>query len=559
MKLQKKTSDARDVRRPTAWLVELPLPRWIGLPGLFVMLAAFSALAITPDEAVKNPRKTSELQEQPWEVRSREALDLTALDRPIDPAIYLVGPGDELTISVWGRVQGVYTVVVSPEVSALVPTVGEISLRGMVLARAKETILRRMNDIYPNVTATVTLTRVRTLRVPVTGVVKNPGIYLVTANVRASEAIETAGWEEASSRRRIMLLRGRDTLRVDVQRFALAGDESCNPYLAEGDVILVGQMSRAHDVFEINGAVNRAGTFEFVPGDRLGEAIRLALGFAVEADTTALELIRFTGEDSSTFMQVIDLRMTGPDAGRNLALQPDDRVFVRPRVDYRAKASMRVEGEVVRPGSYSIQNGQTLLSEVLRRCGGVTERADPSRAALVRANRFQLDAETDSRVRAIPLELLTNAEREWLLAHSLSEPGQVSLDLEGLLSTGNPEHDLPLWDGDVITIPRFLPQVNVIGRIRRPGLIPYEPDRDLDYYVQRAGGLSWRADASNIFIVKGSTGTPLLKKKVKTVDAGDTIVIPTVREKKFWPLLRDAMAVMGNIATLYLVVNQATK
>jgi len=220
---------------------------------------------------------------------------------------------------------------------------------------------------------------------------------------------------------------------------------------------------------------------------------------------------------------------------------------------------VRIDGEVVRPGWYSIQNGQTPLSEVLQRCGGVTNRADPSRATLVRAGNFQPDAETDRRVRAAPLELLSEVEREWILAHSLSEPGQVSVDVERLVSTGDRKYDLPLWDGDMITIPRYLPQVNVIGRIRRPGLVPYEPGQYLGYYLERAGGLSWRADKSNIFVVKGVAGMPVLKKKVKTVDAGDTIVIPTVREKKFWPMLRDAMVVLGNVATLYLVIHQTTK
>jgi protein involved in polysaccharide export with SLBB domain len=111
----------------------------------------------------------------------------------------------------------------------------------------------------------------------------------------------------------------------------------------------------------------------------------------------------------------------------------------------------------------------------------------------------------------------------------------------------------------VIQIPRFISQVNVIGRVRRPGLIPYEPDRSLDYYIERAGGLAWRANDKDIFIVKGITGMPIEKQKLDKVDAGDTIVIPTKREKKFWPVFRDAMVVLGNVATLYLVIDQAVK
>ena len=60
-------------------------------------------------------------------------------------------------------------------------------------------------------------------------------------------------------------------------------------------------------------------------------------------------------------------------------------------------------------------------------------------------------------------------------------------------------------------------------------------------------------------MVKAVTGMPVQKSKVKGLDAGDTIVIPTKRERKFWPTFRDAMVVLGNVATLYLVIDQAVE
>ncbi len=501
-------------------------------------------------------RQAGEQSDEPQPLTDR---DLRALDRPIDSEFYLVGPGDKLSINVWGAVHQGFEVMVSPEATAIVPTVGEISLSGMTLIQAKAAILRQINRIYPGVPTTVTLVQVRSLRVAVTGAVKNPGMYRVTANVHACEAIELAGWSESSSRRRILLFRGDDTMYIDQLRFTHAGDESFNPYLTEGDCIFVPKARTRHGVFEINGAVKQPGVFEFVAGDRLEEAVKLAFGFTVDADTTTIELVRFINQDSSTTKRIINLSIPGLGIGRELELRSDDRIFVRLMVDYRPKATVTIRGEVTRSGKYPIENGQTLLSELFALCGGVTDRADLSRAILVRSSRFLIDTETDARMRSIPVELQTDPEREWILAHSLAPAGQVSIDLVRLLETGDIAYDLPLWQGDIVNVPRFLPQVKVIGRVRNPGLIPFEPGRDPDYYLERAGGFSWRADRRGTFVVKANTGTPVKKKKIKELDAGDTIVVPTVREKEFWPVFRDAMIVLGNVATLYLVIDQVVK
>ena len=530
-----------------------------------LLLSGFPAVLPGAPPAQATETDIDNLQSQPEPVdrsaepRSRLALDLTALDRPIDPEKYLVGPGDELAINIWGGVHRGYKVTISPEATVIVPTVGEISIRGKTLTAAKKSILQQVGAIYPNVPATVTLVQVRSLKVAVTGAVDEPGIYLVTANVRASEVIETAGWQESSSRRRILLFRGDDKLRVDVRLFTNTGNEAYNPYLTEGDLIFVPQMRVRHGIFEIGGLVNKGGAFEFVDGDRLGDAIDLAFGFAVDADTTALELIRFVGQDTVTAKFVIDLSTAAPSQGRDRYLQDDDRVFVRSRLQYRPKASIRIGGEVIRPGRYAVKNGRTMLSEILKRCGGVTDRADLARATLLRAERHQIDLVTDRRMRSIADDLQTDAEREWILAHSLSEAGQVSIDLEKLIHSGNDSYDLPLWDGDMINIPHCLFQINVIGRVRRPGLISYQPGQGLNYYLERAGGLSWRGDRSRIFVVQGTTGTAVENNKIKTLDAGDTIVVPTKKRRTFWPLFRDAMVVLGNAATLYLVIDQAVK
>jgi len=521
-----------------------------------VTLSGSSAQAAPGDgEPATTPADRSDQSE---DITVRPAQDLMALDRPVDPATYLVGPGDELAVNIWGGVHRGFNLIISPEATAILPTVGEITVRGMTLAAAKDAILRRVDQVYPRVPATVTLVRVRTLRVAVTGMVESPGLYLATANIRASEAIEMAGWLESSSRRNIIMRREGDSLRVDEQLFARTADTKFNPYVTEGDIIFVPRIPRTHGLISIQGAVNSPQTFEYVPGDRLEDAFRLAFGTSLEADTSAIEISRFLGDDTTATQLLVDLGAVGPGEGRSMLLQTDDRIYVRARREFRPKASIEIVGEVARPGGYVIENGRTMLSDVLERCGGVTHRADVARASLVRGGEFQLDFDIDRLMRSVPSDIQTRTEREWILAHSLSVPGQISVDV-GQLLRGDPAYDLTLWNGDVIYIPRFISQVNVIGRVRRPGLVMFESGHDLSYYIERAGGLAWRADARNVFVVKGITGMPVERHKVNEVDAGDTIVIPTKQEKKFWPIFRDAMVVLGNIATMYLVIDQAVK
>lgn len=482
-----------------------------------------------------------------------------ALDRPIDPETYVVGPGDQISVNVWGAVHQGYNLSVTPEASIIVPTVGEIDVRRMTLAQAKDAIQERLTDVYPDVPTSVTLVRIRLLRVAVAGAVKNPSIIQVTANVRASEVIDLAGWTDESSRRRILLYRAGDTLTVDAELFNRTGRDEHNPYVIEGDRIYVPQRRTQHGVIDVYGAVHLPGRFEYVPGDRLHDALQLALGLSLQADTTAVEINRFFGEDSLSTPIPVNLAQPEPNGGRQMLLHADDRVFVRWRTDYRPKAIVRVRGEVRSPGEYPIINGQTMLSEILARCGGPTERADLDKATLNRAGVYQPDVSTDQLVRSIPVELQTGPEREWILAHSLTPPGKVSINLIKLLVEGDPAYDLPLWDGDVINIPRFLPQVKVIGRVKNPGLIPYVPERNSEYYITRAGGFSWRAGKGDIFIVKASTGAPVKRDKVKKIEAGDTIVVPSKKDREFWPIFRDAMVVVGNLATLYLVIDQAVQ
>lgn len=121
------------------------------------------------------------------------------------------------------------------------------------------------------------------------------------------------------------------------------------------------------------------------------------------------------------------------------------------------------------------------------------------------------------------------------------------------------EYDVTLKSGDVINIPPKSMVVNVSGSVINPGLIPYEPQKGFKYYVDRAGGFSWKARKSKVLIIKGQTGERTKPSKRRKIDPGDTILVPEKPDRDYWKFFKDTMLVLGNIATIYLVIQQATE
>jgi protein involved in polysaccharide export with SLBB domain len=163
------------------------------------------------------------------------------------------------------------------------------------------------------------------------------------------------------------------------------------------------------------------------------------------------------------------------------------------------------------------------------------------------------------RLKNIPIADMTESEYEYFRLRSRENPGRVACDFEKLLVEGLKEYDVSLKSGDVITIPPKSMVVNVTGSVVNPGLVPFEPGRDYKYYVGRAGGFSWKARKNSILIVKGQTGERMKPSKRRKIDPGDTILVPEKPDRNYWRFFRDTMLVLGNIATIYLVIQQATE
>lgn len=483
------------------------------------------------------------------------------LEKNIDPEEYVVGAGDVLSIDLWGEVNYSCQLQITPEGNLLIPRVGSVEISGKSLREAKKIIQEEIMTSYKNVRVTVTLVGLRRFKVTVAGVVRAPGIYSVFANTRISEVIALAGgFLENSSLRNIMVTHSDGTLsKADVFRFWRIGDRIRNPYVLGGDLIFVPVRELNVNTCGIYGAVKSPGEFEYTAEDSLLDLINLAYGLTMDVEFLRADLIRFNPDQHTTRTISIDLQglISGNNPSNNIALMPDDRVFIRTIPKFHKKDQVTIGGEVLYPGVYEIKEDQTKLSEVIAKTGGFTPDASLAEAEMLRVYNV-VDPEFE-RLKSIPVADMTKSEYNYFKMRTRERPGRVGVNFEKLFLQGRSEYDIALKSGDYINIPPKNMLVNVSGCVVKPGLVPYQSGENYKYYIKRAGGFSWRASKSNIQIVKGLTGERLRPSKSRKIDPGDTILIPEKPERDYWGFFKDTMIVLGNLATIYLVVQQATK
>jgi len=499
-----------------------------------------------------------------------------ALESSIEPETYVLGPGDMLQVDLWG---------VTPEGTLLLPTVGKIEVGGLTLSKVKEVVKERVLRQYRNVDVTTTLMKLRNLRISVTGAVFEPGVYVTTSTDRVSEVIEKAGGftgvaaaerrafssgvevedmetvVEASKRRVKILHRNHTSSYADILKFLATGDLLSNPVVRDGDVIYVPALDKGVNLYGIFGAVKAPGYFEYVPGDRLRDLIALAHGLTLDADSLTAEVVRFNPDQVSTCAIPVDLSLVfSPESSiHDIPLMPDDRVYVRFKPHFHEKHQVVIAGEVRFPGTYAIEEDQTCLSEIIEMAGGVTSEASLAEAEMSRVAREEVEDPEFERLKKMQVADMSESEYEYLKMKSLERPGKVALNLVNLIERQDKSYDVLLRHGDHIRIPNVSKIVKVTGHVKNPGLIPYEPGEDYQHYVDKAGGFTSKARIGKIRIIKGASGERFKPKRGRPLEAGDTIWVPEKPEHDYWGFVKDTLAFAGNLATVYLVIKQATK
>jgi len=509
-----------------------------------------------------------------------KAGETIALDTPIDPKTYRIGPGDEMTIFIWGNLQAQYDLKVTPEGKLLFPNIGPIDVSGLYLDEVKSRIKKMVLKRYKNIHVTSDLTGLRKFRVYVTGAVNCPGVYEANGSTRVSEVILKAGgfanedkelnrWQRPkkkvefppgiASHRRIIVSHidgGIDT--ADVLIFEQAGDLRYNYKLTDGDRIFVPLREEDVNLYGIFGGVRNPGYFEYSPRDSLKDLIGLAHGLSIDAETAKAELVRFNEDDRTTSKTVIALGDILTGKSPDIHLLPDDRIYIRTVKYYHEKQQVLIIGEVMFPGFYAIEHDSTYLTEIIEKAGGFTKLSSLTEAVMTRYISNDTKDREFERLKQIPVADMSDLEYEYFKIKSREDPGRVSVDFKDLFSN-NKEGDIILRDGDIIYIPRRSEVVVVSGEVANPGMLSYHPQYNYLDYIKLAGGYSFRADKRKARIIKGVTGEWKKTNRKTKIDPGDVILVPEKQKIKYWTVIKDVVSFLGSTATVYLVIREATK
>lgn len=274
------------------------------------------------------------------------------------PASYPVGPGDELVVMLWGRLNEEHRLAVDRNGAVNVPHIGPVTVAGLPFGTMQKTIAQRLEAIE-GVKASVTLGQLRSIQVYVVGEVASPGMYTLSALANATTALFAAGGPTAmGSLRAVELRRGRRLIqRIDFYDFLLRGVESGRIRLQPGDVLFVPVVKRMAAVV---GNVRRSAIYEIGEDENLPGVLELAGGVSPGGWVNRIQIERMVSNDYQT---VLDVQAQSRDSIPAFAIEDGDIVKVFPVVNLDERVVF-LAGNVKRPGKYALED-RTRISDIL--------------------------------------------------------------------------------------------------------------------------------------------------------------------------------------------------
>lgn len=430
--------------------------------------------------------------------------------------------------------------------------------------------------------------------VAVSGSIKRPAIYEVKPGVRLTELLTLAGGlTPLSDRQRCHLFRldperGRIMIDVDlVGALASQGHEKSRPGVAggdplmlDGDYVRIGILpTQITNVVSLVGAVKSPGPYEYRPGMKVKDLL-MHDQLTIDAYADRAEIVRTDPVTYQTKVIQFSPRalLEGSDVENHL-LQRLDQIVVASQ--HRPPNLVLVEGELKRPGYFTIEMGER-LSSVLRRAGGVTPNAFPAGLVLTRESvRLRQQAELERFVASERQRLTAQAAGGAAGATGLSttavlsaggglaeqqvlslrlqqleaitsrlELGRVVIRMESIERLEGTEDDIILEARDRIMMPTPSQTVSIIGSVKNPSTVVYRPSLGLDDYLRQAGGLTEDANKKEMYVMRANGTTDSAYLAVKDLRSGDTIVVPQKIEARTpqLALWQTVASIIGSVA-----------
>ena len=375
--------------------------------------------------------------------------------------------------------------------------------------------------------------------VEVKGAVFRPGMYQLGKGVTSVRTlIERADGltEEALTSRAVMRRmkanRTQEVLSVDLEGI-LNGTVADIP-LRNEDVLFIPTIFEHQNLrtLTITGEVIFPGTYEYADNMTLEDFILQAGGLTDKASTAKVDVSRrFRNPDATEAGMEIAKTFSFSlkdnyvvDDGKDFLLEPYDIVQVRQSPAFQEPIRVYVGGEVAFRGTYTMEQKNQRLSDVIKAAGGIIP------GAYVRGARLVRTMTRDQRARmekVIQMARMNNEGKDTLDFDKLdiSNTYSVGIRLDEALAHPGSSQDIELIDGDSLYIPRFNHTVRITGDVLAPNTVAFEDGKDYKYYVEQAGGYGNTARKRHTYVVY-QNGTVALAKKAK-IEPGCEVIVPT--------------------------------
>lgn len=476
------------------------------------------------------------------------------------PPDYIVQPGDKIDIALSGSLEGSVEREVDTNGKIFLTGVGAVRVAGVRNSDLHDLVARAIGTKFRGFTASVTITKLRGIRVYVTGLANNPGAFTVSSlSTLANAVFQAGGPSEGGSWRTIKLYRnGRQVADFDLYQLMRGGSRVSDVQLQNEDVLFI---PPAGPQVAVIGSVHEEAIYEAKPGESVADILAAAGGANTVGDPAHFVLYQ-TGDPERAGPQWLatSLAAATPIGAGDIVQVLSTGTLAMPIA--QQKVLVRIEGEVQKPGVYFVPPGTT-FADIVGQAGGLTSKAYSFGTKFTRQSvkiqqqesfKEALD-QLEISLAAAPLSqdpTLAAGDRDSQLAAAravLVRLREAKPDGRVVLGIAPDATTLPgnvvLENNDAIYIPPLASTVGVFGAVYRPASFLIDADhkgKRVRDYIDQAGGSLRSADKGGIFVVRAN-GEVISKKRGSlntTVLPGDVIFVPVrTQPNLFWAHLRD--------------------
>jgi len=527
------------------------------------------------------------------------------------PSSYLLGPGDEIIISLWGETQLRESATIGRDGLVYIERIGQLSLTGRTIEEAEKYLVKQFQKVYetlkgirPSTFMDVSLGQLKSINVTFIGEVSFPGVYPIHPfSTALTGLIQIGGIDTTGSLRNIQIIRSEnDTYTVDFYKFLLSGKlDNIDIRLQDNDIVFIPpRKSRV----VIIGAVKRPGIYESNTNDKISDLVNYAAGLRANANNKILISEKNYSENGySNKTKYILLDDNKQRLSKNL-----NKIVAFSIPNYNK--SVYVYGQVKKPGIYGFEEGMNIL-DILKIVGGLYDKTFYKTIYAPRADIIRRDFKSNY-PKVIPINLeelkqgnqtqnvelhnwdmvFVRKNKNFTLPKQVQITGQVNIPgyytlskpretLQNLIDRSGgytnrafkdgiqlyrdtiqvalDNFDFSLINGDSIHVPDYPGVVRVIGEVYNPGFVQYRKRKNLSSYIEAAGGFTLDARKNYITIiqangdvkVKDSFWSPRIKE-------GALIIVHEKRKELPFNLtnfLKDTASIAASLTTIIYIIN----